>query len=284
MDTNGFNYTVFNFNASSDNLYTILNNNTELSLRWTNILNLNIDLELRCNIERSLSKWKVFLKNSSKKFGLWTFSFLLDGLGAINGDNANISVLSGRSYGAIYDNPKNFGESALYPGCDYSMQLYSFYHSKLNTGLYFATHDPKGTIKKFSFGGSNEALPKNYLHVDFYPEGMGLITPDFTLNYDIVIATFQGDWYEASQIYKNWVIRDSVWTQKTLVERNDVPTWFRNLPLWLNTGWSFFSFERFFQLILKNRQPNDIFDPTIVSIFLFVFPLIFKTKIREILI
>jgi hypothetical protein len=69
-----------------------------------------------------------------------------------------------------------------------------------------------------------------------------------------VIGVFDGDWWDAAQIYRSWALHYADWVTEPLQRRYDVPEWATELTVWVNSHW----------------QQNDIFnttggDPTVVT-------------------
>jgi hypothetical protein len=50
------------------------------------------------------------------------------------------------------------------------------------------------------------------------------------LPYNVVLGTFQGDWYAAAEIYRNWASRQPFCATK-LAQRSDMPKWLTDSPL-----------------------------------------------------
>ena len=67
----------------------------------------------------------------------------------------------------------------------------------------------------------------------------GSLTP-FMLDYDVVISGFEGNWYDASLIYRDWALSSAVWTSRgNLTERStgdpSYPAWLLQTPFWTLT-------------------------------------------------
>lgn len=66
----------------------------------------------------------------------------------------------------------------------------------------------------------------------------GSLTP-FKMSYDVVISGFEGDWYDASLIYRDWALSSAVWASRgNLTVRAadpDYPAWLLQTPLWALT-------------------------------------------------
>ena len=59
---------------------------------------------------------------------------------------------------------------------------------------------------------------------------------EWTLAFDVVIAGFEGDWFDASMIYRTWALREAVWTRAgNLTTRSgdpNYPQWLLEAPFW----------------------------------------------------
>jgi hypothetical protein len=110
-----------------------------------------------------------------------------------------------------------------YPGKQ-SMQFMSYYDP--NGGVFLSTFDSEGNKKYFGFERNMDwginGLDLVYKHV--FPQSIG---NDFSMDYDFVLTTFQGDWQDAADIYKGWA-RQQWWAEKTMSERDDIPEGFIN--------------------------------------------------------
>lgn len=52
--------------------------------------------------------------------------------------------------------------------------------------------------------------------------------------YPIVIKPFEGDWYDAANLYREWVLPNAEWVKAgRMDERNTTPEWAYNLTTWL---------------------------------------------------
>lgn len=76
-----------------------------------------------------------------------------------------------------------------------------------HSGIYFGAHDKRAEAKLFrcAVAKSSEAriLP-NILsfYIGSQPEGSGVGFKHFSMPYPILLTTFDGNWWDASQIYR----------------------------------------------------------------------------------
>ena len=54
--------------------------------------------------------------------------------------------------------------------------------------------------------------------------------------YDVVLAGFEGDWWDAANIYREWVLHEAVWTRAgnltTRAADRAYPQWLLQAPFW----------------------------------------------------
>ena len=120
----------------------------------------------------------------------------------------------------------NYGTSFRVP-FQGSVQLFPYY-TQSGKGIYLATADEDGHFKRIEMTGNGSEL-----HYRFHQEVPGTFTSgkEYTSPYPIRLGVFQGKWWEASQIYRDWA-EDQEWTEKGKVEnRSDIPAWVKGLKL-----------------------------------------------------
>jgi uncharacterized protein DUF6259 len=150
------------------------------------------------------------------------------GLGQIGSDASDDTFLYPVGDGVLLHNPISYIDSLYLSGDFYpasiSMQMMSYY-DKNEAGLYLASYDTEGNPKKFTFGGLSWA---EIQHLAVFFE---LFTPeypgnDFSMEYDTVIGTFNGDWYKAADIYKEWTLSTPFVSGGKIFEEKDTPDWY----------------------------------------------------------
>ena len=110
-----------------------------------------------------------------------------------------------------------------YPGQWASTQLMAYYNSA--GGLYFACDDATGLPKFIDRVMEDDGVTLGLAH---YPGTRG---PGRTkLPYNVVVGTFQGDWYTAAEIYRDWAEKQA-FCGKKLSARNDRPKWLTDSPV-----------------------------------------------------
>lgn len=119
-----------------------------------------------------------------------------------------------------------------YPfGCEFTMQYFAFYTDR--KGIYAGFHDRDGSFKYFSVKTCREsgicAFETRYPAV-----GMGNGANAFDLPGKFVWQALDGDWYDASNIYRAFVRKEAAWIPEVDEDgRFDTPKWFKEIPFWI---------------------------------------------------
>jgi hypothetical protein len=116
------------------------------------------------------------------------------------------------------------GWSGYYPG-SCAMQFMAYYNKQ--AGLYLGTHDKEHHLKGFEVykhktGG---ILLKTRLFTNGIHRGV------YQLPYKVVIGNFEGNWYEAADIYRNWLENEKVIKVPKLKDNKKIPVWFEDSPV-----------------------------------------------------
>ena len=208
----------------------ISNTGSDCSIVLTNPTNSNLSDSLMATITISTSG------NKSD----WDMS--VTGLGSnslmeVNYPYLNIKA-SGNDYaliprhsGQLIPNPKSssVNESLQYPRWAATMQFCAYYND--NYGIYFGTHDPKASIKQFKVKANNK---------DGVIFSTRIPTPNRTLagnNWEYSgkyrLELFEGDWYEASQIYREWASEEAEYWPTDTPERIARREAAGNIAIWM---------------------------------------------------
>ncbi|RLF59478.1 MAG: hypothetical protein DRN27_02480 [Thermoplasmata archaeon] len=166
---------------------------------------------------------------NNENFVIKNISFpVIWGLGQIGSDSSDDTLFYPSGDGILLHDPLSEIENLIVAGGNYpgtlSMQLLCHF-DKDETGLYFAAYDTNGNPKKINYGpmewGGINHLATSF---EFYiSESVG---NDFTMDYDIIVGSFQGDWYEAASIYKEWAETTPFVSGGKINQTKDIPDWF----------------------------------------------------------
>ena len=115
----------------------------------------------------------------------------------------------------------------------HSMQFDAYYHEDF--GLYLGCFDGEQNVKRYELtADSNAGLGWAVVHL---PNNIACPAPQqWTTPYDTVVGCFDGDWYDACMIYRQWATQQSWTSQGPLVQRADLPKWFAEIDDWIIWG------------------------------------------------
>ena len=173
-------------------------------------------------------------KNRSKQYTVFYFDYpVLGGIGGINGrpdlDHLATPFFNGR----LIRNPVEkglFKKNRIYQPnrSGHSMHMDAFYNS--GDGLYLGVHDPEQYAKRWDIASD---LKKGVSWaVRNIPNNMRKVPQNWEIPYPSLIRTFNGDWYDGCQIYRDWATAQ-YWCRegKTQVRKN-LPQWFKDIVEW----------------------------------------------------
>jgi len=110
-----------------------------------------------------------------------------------------------------------------YPGMHFAQFL--AYHND-RSGIYLACEDTGGRIKQFKVVNRSPGLRLRVAHFGDWPK-----QGRRRLEYDVVLSSFNGDWYDAGELYRTWSLQQE-WATP-LHRRKDVPTWLLESPVYI---------------------------------------------------
>jgi hypothetical protein len=111
-----------------------------------------------------------------------------------------------------------------------SMQFFLLYDNLIG-GLYEGAQDPSSSYKALEIQNFTFASPAFKLYWELYPPE---IEPgnQFVMNYSISIASFRGaGWEDGAVLYRAWATSQQYVSRGTLLNRTDVPNWFKDIGL-----------------------------------------------------
>ena len=140
-----------------------------------------------------------------------------------------------------------------YPSARCQMQLNAYYQKQGDFyypsdgafGLYLAAHDPQAYPKTFY---ATDHPQRELLHfaVGHYPDAPTTPATNYAQPYSMLIGFFEGDWYDAAQVYRKFALTAPWLKEGTLATRGDVPDWLRRTTAWIRLDGS------------KNRRPDTL--------------------------
>ncbi len=210
---------------------------TTLVLRWEKVSiggereALDVEVNVTVKSDEPFAFWRIFVNNRSRSYGLWSIDFPIINLKPIGGNPGSNYLAIGKSRGMLIANPF-YGQTQAghWPGT-MNLQFQCLYDN-LERGLYLAAYDGGGYQKSFSFKPNKNSGYLQY-KVTSRPDNMGYGGENYKMPYSVMIGPFTGDWYAASQIYRNWGIRQEWCKEGPLAYRRDIPRWFKEAPVML---------------------------------------------------
>lgn len=116
---------------------------------------------------------------------------------------------------------------ASYPSCQASMQFIALY--RRGRGLYIGAHDPQGNHKYFNVSATDDRV--GYLCMN-WPSIHEKTGGAYSVPYEMAIGVFDGDYWDAAQIYREFTFQ-AQWGQVGSLSRRSMPRWVKELDLWL---------------------------------------------------
>lgn len=212
-----------------------------VTIEYVGIGGLPIDgrVTVRCPADEPLTYWNLDLKNGTDSWiGHIQFPVIevpFDNLKDDHSSNILWSVGDGALAGPVEPSMKvggwwqgNRNNPGIwrfnnYPGQWASTQLMAYYNDL--GGLYIACDDATGLPKFIDPLLEDDGVTMALGH---YPGAKG--PGEYKLPYNVVLGTFQGDWYRAAEIYRNWASKQTFCTTK-LADRKDVRRWITESPI-----------------------------------------------------
>ena len=183
----------------------------------------------------SAFRWTLRVDASSDSWSVWRTVFPQIAVAELAAD---ARVLVPRAAGEVQEGvwQRHYRFDGTYPGGWTSMQFLAAYAPKAKTGLYVATHDPRGSTKDIS--AHSHPTERTFVFRFSHPApDMGVAGNGFELSGHAVWQLLPGDWFDAAMIYRDWVRREARWFPKLGKDgREDTPLWMRELPAWALGG------------------------------------------------
>ena len=93
-------------------------------------------------------------------------------------------------------------------------------------GIYLGMHDEERTTKHIDFCYTNDGI-KIFTRA-FCDVGYG---QDYAMPFDCVFELFEGEWYQAADIYYEWFAAHTPMQLKKIKDNKDLPSWYHQSPL-----------------------------------------------------
>ncbi|HUV04374.1 MAG TPA: DUF6259 domain-containing protein [Armatimonadota bacterium] len=130
-------------------------------------------------------------------------------------------------WGLEYDVEPGTQYDGSYPSCQAAMQFLAFYHG--GHGLYIGAHDVRGGHKTFKAAARRDNV--GYLCMN-WPALQKSGGGTYKVPFEAAIGVFNGDYYDAAQIYRKFTFK-TPWGRGGPVSERPIPQWVKDTDLWL---------------------------------------------------
>lgn len=192
------------------------------------IADLAVQVEARA-AANSRIEWRVHVLNTNPDY-----SVLHAGYPGLSFYGGNPTAFVPQDSGALLENPYAAGihHVGIYPnGFTATMALFGLYDAQRaeRNGLYVAVHDAGGARKDMTL----QCVPSGEGAIDIVYGAPNLYRPAnaFALAGTLVWQVFDGDWYDLTGIYRDFVHARADWMPAH--GRKDSPAWMREVPLYI---------------------------------------------------
>ena len=169
------------------------------------------------------SAWRLSVENRSKHYGVWSTDYPLLRSVAKPG-TADVLLPHGNWGGSLMRHYTGHFEGH-YPSGQCPLQMLTFQLGE--AGLYLAAHDGAARDKRVVVSREQDVTFR------LLAENAGLAGAAGAPDYPVVIAAYEGDWWQAAKLYRTWALQQA-WTAKGPIrQRTDCPMNLQNLGFWM---------------------------------------------------
>ncbi len=145
----------------------------------------------------------------------------------------NDYFLTPKYSGQLLKNPQasKLNKTLTYPrGWATTMQFCAYYND--NYGIYLGSHDPTAALKNFCIKSTKNGL---LYYNNIYAPNRYEAGNDYKLPGTFCFELFQGNWYDAAQIYKKWAAANANYWPKDTKQRLARQAKLGNIAVWLRS-------------------------------------------------
>lgn len=144
----------------------------------------------------------------------------------------NVSFLSPCGPGEVWSSLEECRSCQNYPSYGASMQYMAFWNGSARRGIYYGLHDPSPAYKKMFF--EKKKCDKFVTMKAIQPlTDIDRGCNSQSLYGSCVWQIFDGDWYDATMIYRDFFLKYAVWKPDTDENgRKDNPDWMKHISHW----------------------------------------------------
>ena len=218
--------------AQRDYQYEIAGSTQEISYTWTNLVlgegKATVRTSIILDLTSGLSQWGLSIDWSDPEIIPLRVDFpMIQGIsrGSSREDYLAIPFYWGR----LVKNPiDRLDELKLTYPSQASMQFLTYSTDKGN--VYLAAYDSEVWMKGMVWK-SDSKHQRGSIYLEHFPPFQP--TKHYEIPYPIIIGTYEGNWYNAALLYREWATQQRWCQAGRLAQRRDIPQWFREVSLWL---------------------------------------------------
>jgi Domain of unknown function (DUF6259) len=187
-------------------------------------------------LEGPACELKLHVTNDSEQTSILEVRFPVMLTGPIGPDAGDDVVLQPTVSGKLVHAPlrKGLNFNANYPSGWGPLQFMAQYDA--DCGLYIGAHDPLASTKSLR-GRVADAEGAVELAIVWPAPDASLPGNDFEHPGHVTLAAFEGDWFDACQIYRAWAEQEAAWwPHRGEAGRPDTPQWMREICIWTRGG------------------------------------------------
>ncbi|MBR4753303.1 MAG: hypothetical protein IK077_16260 [Thermoguttaceae bacterium] len=183
----------------------------------------NISVEITGELDDQGVSWSVDVENESQEYSVVEASYPFP---IVAGKPLNLFVPDRCGRAIIDAGTKGFRASYGYPDHVASMQYFACWGD--SDGIYLGVHDPDGCLKYFPV---DVAKGVGTIRAIFPAIGAGEVANSFSLAGKARWEAFSGDWYDATMLYKAFVLENAKWLPEP--GRPDTSDCFKQIAYWI---------------------------------------------------
>jgi len=242
--TNNADFTISS--ASGWNTVVINNTGTSCTIDFSSPVDLNLPATLAVtvtiNTNAEKSDWDIGVSGLGANFSLMDAIFPKLNIKADGNDTFLYPLYSGRltpnpgSGIDYFDDPNDGADNTVGKytrGWGTTMQFFSYYND--NYGLYFGFHDPDASIKYFGVKNENSGIK---IQCKYPVPDKTIADNNWNLPGVFELDLYNGNWYEAAQIYKIWVSSSSNYWPQYSAKRHTRQHEIGDIGVWLSSNFS----------------------------------------------
>jgi hypothetical protein len=192
--------------------------------KTTNKNSIKILITLRCESDNPVTYWSMNIPKLPIGWYIIQTEFPMIPNIKLN-KGSKIAVPHG--WGIEYDLKSGFVYDSAYPYCQTVMQFIAIYCQGIC--LYLGAHDPNANMKQFYVKAEKsefEFKMTNFAGIPKKPESR------YKTPYEFAIGVYNGGYYEAAQIYREFTFK-TPWGNKKNIASRKTPDWLKQTVLWL---------------------------------------------------